>query len=767
MLGKYQEHHQGELPPEDHTGLRKGKIAEYAAGMPAVTQSLKHVAREGLVRGTAALLKLNQKDGFDCSSCAWPDPDEHRSTFEFCENGAKATASESTSQIIGRDFFQRNSVAEIAAHSDHWMEMQGRLAEPMFLRHGASHYEPVSWDAAFALVAEELNALRFPDQALFYTSGRASNEAAFLYQLFAREFGTNNLPDCSNMCHESSGTALLESIGVGKGTVTLDDFERARVIFVVGQNPGTNHPRMLSSLQGAARRGARIVAVNPLKEAGLLAFAHPQEPAGILGRKTPLASNFLQVRINGDMPLFQGIMKALLEREASAPGMVLDQDFIREHTTGFESLRSQVESIGWDFIEEHSGISRTDICEIASLLDRDTPFISCWAMGLTQHRNAVATIQQVVNLHLLLGAIGKEGAGLCPVRGHSNVQGDRTMGIWEKPPESFLQALESEFDFTAPRKPGRDTVSAIKAMHAGKAKVFIALGGNFLSAAPDTLYTAEALRKCALTVQVSTKLNRSHVVPGGQALILPCLVRSEKDIRGSGEQFVTVENSMGIVHRSLGHLRPISGKVRSEPAIVAGLASAVLGQTSSTPWSRFAEDYGLIRDRIANVIPGFQNFNTRILEPGGFYLPNAAKQRDFVVEGGKAPFLTAEFEALQLAPGQLILQTFRSHDQFNTTIYGLHDRYRGVLNERRVIFLNQDDMQDRSIQKEHPVDITSHFNGQQRQARQFLAIPYDIPRGCAAAYFPETNVLIPVDSIAEKSHTPTSKAVVITVAPSS
>ena len=755
-----------ELPPEDFTGIRKSDVAKYAAGLPAVTQSFKHVAREGIVRGTTSLLKLNQKNGFDCSSCAWPDPDDDRSSFEFCENGAKATASESTARKITRNFFEDNSITDIASHSDHWMELQGRLTEPMVLREDSAHYEPISWDEAFELVASELNSLSSPNQALFYTSGRASNEAAFLYQLFAREYGTNNLPDCSNMCHESSGTALREMIGVGKGTVTLGDFEQARVIFVVGQNPGTNHPRMLSSLQSAVRRGAKIVAVNPLKEAGLLAFAHPQEPAAVLGKKTPLASHFLQVKINGDMPLFQGIMKALLEREESAPGMVLDQEFIQEYTSGFEALRDHIRKISWDFIEEHSGISQTDICEVASLLDCDTPIISCWAMGMTQHRNAVASIQQIVNLHLLLGALGKEGAGLCPVRGHSNVQGDRTMGIWEKPPESFLRSLEMEFGFKVPREHGHDTVSAIKAMHTDKAKVFVALGGNFLSASPDTQYTAEALRKCNLTVQISTKLNRSHVVTGRQALILPCLVRSERDIQTGGEQFVTVENSMGIVHKTQGHLRPISSLVRSESSIISGIAKATLGEKSATPWYRFSANYSLIRDRIEKVIPGFEDFNSRILQPGGFYLPNAVKQRTFDVEGGRAPFVTAEFEPLHLKNGQLILQTFRSHDQFNTTIYGLDDRYRGILNERRVIFLNRDDMLERGISNEQPVDITSHFNGEERQANRFLAIHYDMPRGCAAAYFPETNVLVPVDSVADKSRTPTSKAVVITISSS-
>ena len=753
------------LNPETTTGnLKSTHPHEKAAGLPAVTQSLKHIGRESILRGTTSLLKMNQKGGFDCSSCAWPDPDDHRSAFEFCENGAKSTASETTSKKITDLFFIKYSVEQIAEKSDYWMERQGRLTQPMYLEKDSSHYLPISWEQAFEKIGMHLRNLENPNQALFYTSGRASNEAAFLYQLLARQYGTNNLPDCSNMCHESSGVALRESIGVGKGTVSLQDFDLAKVIFIFGQNPGTNHPRMLTTLQKAARQGATIVAVNPLKEAGLLAFSHPQEVDAFIGKSTPLADHFLQIKPNGDMPLLHGLMKAIFEKEAKDPCKHLDHSFIEEFTAGFEEVKKSVDSLEWSQIVEHSGISQEKIREIANLLTPRTPFISCWAMGLTQQQNAVATIQQISNLHLMLGALGRPGAGVCPVRGHSNVQGDRTMGIWEAAPESFLAALDKEFNFTSPREHGHHTVSAIEAMHNGEAKVFIALGGNFLSAAPDTEYTAEALRNCDLTVQISTKLNRSHVITGKEALILPCLVRSEKDLqREFGEQFVTVENSMGIVHSSEGHLPPISKHVMSETAIVANIAHHLFEGKSSTDWLGMARNYDRIRDHIENCIPGFDNFNSRVRKPGGFYLPNAVKDRKFNTHNQKANFVNAEFTPIQLQEDQFLLQTLRSHDQFNTTIYGLNDRYRGIHNERRIIFLNPQDMEKQKISPEQPVDITSYFSDKTRHAPNFLAIPYDLPRGCAAAYFPEANPLVPIDSFAEKSHTPTSKAVIVSI----
>ena len=750
--------------PEELGDLRRGRPAKSAAGLPAVTSSMKHAFREsGIGRAAASWIGLNQKNGFDCPSCAWPDPDGHRAKTEFCENGAKAVASEAANKNrCDAAFFEKWSVEELATQSDHWHELQGRLTEPVVLREGASHYEPIDWDEAFCLVADELNALDSPDEAVFYTSGRTVNEAAFLYQLFVRLFGTNNLPDCSNMCHESSGAALKPTIGIGKGTVSLDDFEKAEAIFIFGQNPGTNHPRMLSSLQAARRNGCRIVAVNPLKEAGLLGFAHPQEARGLLGMATPLTSQFLQVRLNGDMALLKGMQKAIIAEEEARPGES-SRSTLSWRTTqpGFEEWKKAIGGVSWDEVVLQSGLTREEIEAAARTYWEAGSVISCWAMGLTQHKTAVACIQEVVNLHLLCGNIGKPGAGLCPVRGHSNVQGDRTMGIATNMPTPFLDALGKEFAFAPPRETGMDTVESIRAMRAGSAKVFFALGGNFLSATPDVQAVAEGLQKCRLTVQVSTKLNRSHLVTGQKALILPCLGRSEKD----RDQFVTVENSMSIVHSSRGKLSPISDSVRSEPAIVAGIAKATLHEKDNIPWDTFAEDYSSIRSRIEKVVPGFDDFEKRVSEPGGFYLPNNAKKRVFADGESKVPFTIHPLEPIHLEDDQLLLMTIRSHDQFNTTIYGMDDRYRGIKNERRVIFLNAQDMADRGLSAEQPVDITSHWKGETREARLFLAIPYDLPKGCAAAYFPETNVLVPLDSTARKSNTPTSKSIVISIKP--
>jgi molybdopterin-dependent oxidoreductase alpha subunit len=752
-------------PPEEHTGLHIGTPSHAAAGVPAVLSSLNHVfGQAGVLRGTEAMLKLNQKNGFDCPSCAWPDPDDHRAATEFCENGAKAIAAEATTRKAGPEFFARHSITDLAAESDYWLEQQGRLMEPMLLERGASHYKPVSWDEAFAIIGAELNKLPTPDDGIFYTSGRASNEAAFLYQLFVRQFGTNNLPDCSNMCHESSGCALKESIGVGKGTVKLEDFDKADTIFVVGQNPGTNHPRMLSALQSAVRHGAKIISVNPLREAGLLGFKHPQEVSGMMGLATKLTTQFLQVKLNGDMALFRGLAKALLELEDERPGKVLDQVFLTDKTLGADAYMAQVKATSWEDVEKLSGISREDIRAAAEqTASGKRRVISCWAMGLTQHRNAVATIQEVAQVHLLLGAVGREGAGLCPVRGHSNVQGDRTMGIFEKMPDAFLDKLGEVFSFTPPRAHGYDTVMAIKAMHEQPGKVFIGLGGNFLSATPDTEFTATALRNCNLTAHISTKLNRSHLITGQRALILPCLGRSEMDFMGGKEQFVTVENSMGVVHMSRGSLRPAGDILLSETMIVARIAEASLQGRSHVPWRSFGEDYDLVREKIEAVIPGFTDFNEKVRKPGGFYLANSARDGKFDTPSGKAVFALNPLTALEPAPGQLVLQTFRSHDQFNTTIYGLHDRYRGISNERRIIFLNPEDMKQRGIRPVQPVDITSHWQGEKRLARNFLAIPYEMPAGSAAAYFPEANVLVPIDSTADQSNTPTSKGVLITL----
>ncbi|MEM9517201.1 MAG: FdhF/YdeP family oxidoreductase [Actinomycetota bacterium] len=756
----------GDRPPVDAGSPRVGAPKAWASGLPAVVSTAKHVVRDsGPIRGVRALKLLNQPDGFDCPSCAWPDPDGHRSFAEFCENGAKAAASEAMPQTIGAEFFAAHSVADLAAQTDYWHDRQGRLAEPMLLDAGDDHYRPVTWNDAFELIAAELHQLSDPNDAIFYTSGRTSNEAAFLYQLFVRHLGTNNLPDCSNMCHESSGAALGAAIGIGKGTVSLDDIHAADTIICVGQNPGTNHPRMLAALETAVQRGATIVAINPLKEAGLLGFAHPQRPRGLLGRTTDLAGQYLQPRVNGDMALFRGVAKAIIERGA------VDEDFVAEHTRGIEDYHALVASTDWGVVETMSGVQRAEIERLADTLMRgERRLVTCWAMGLTQHRNAVDTIREVVNVHLLLGAIGRPGAGLCPVRGHSNVQGDRTMGIFERMPADFHDRLDEVFDFRSPRAPGHDTADAIVAMHDEPGKVFIALGGNFAQASPDTDFTARALRNCALTVHVSTKLNRSHLVHGQRALILPCLGRSEIDERRAGPQFVTTENSMGIVERSQGRLAPPSPHLRSEVSIVAGIAAATVGDTSTIQWQRLADDYSRIRDLVERVVPGFDDYDRRASADGGFSLPNGAKERIWNTSTGRAGFGVAPLSVFEPTdPHRLVLQTSRSHDQFNTTIYGLDDRYRGVRGHRRVIYLNAADMAARGIKAMDTVDITSYWSGddgvvEERTAARFVAVPYDMPASTAMAYFPEANSLVPIGSTAEVSGTPTSKSVEIDVA---
>jgi molybdopterin-dependent oxidoreductase alpha subunit len=754
-------------PPEETTSPHISPPKTSAGGFPAVTASMMRVWREmGIGRGIRALLRLNQPGGIDCMSCAWADPDEGRGMVEFCENGAKALAWEADTDRAGPDFFARHTVVELSQQSDHWLGQQGRLTHPMLLPDGATHYQPIAWDAAFALISAELRALASPDEAIFYTSGRTSNEAAFLYQLFVRQFGSNNLPDCSNMCHESSGAALSPTIGIGKGTVRLDDFEKAQVIVILGQNPGTNHPRMLVALQRAKRAGAKIIAINPLPEAGLMRFKNPQEIGGLLGPGTALADLFLQVRINGDAALLKGLMKMLIEQEDGQPGSALDLAFIRANTDGFEPLAAHLRELDWNELVEQSGISHEQIVEAAELLRRSDRIIACWAMGLTQHRNAVPTIQEIVNLLLLRGSIGKPGAGACPVRGHSNVQGDRTMGIWERPKPEFLDKLQAVFGFEPPRKIGYDTVEAIHAMHDGRARVFFALGGNFLSATPDTEYTAAALRRCSLTVQVSTKLNRAHLVTGRQALILPCLGRSEIDIQAGGPQFVSCENSMGVIQSSQGNLSPASADLLSEPAIVVRMAQAMLGPRSQVAWISLVGNYDRIRDLIEQVVPGFERYNERVRKPGGFYLPNEPRQGNFPTKIGKACFCVHPLSEIRLEPGQLLMTTIRSHDQFNTTVYGLDDRYRGIHNGRRVIFMNADDLREQGLTAGQAVDLTSYFQGQARIARRFFIVSYDIPRRCAASYFPETNVLVPIGSVAETSNTPTSKSIVIRVTPS-
>jgi molybdopterin-dependent oxidoreductase alpha subunit len=751
-------------PPEEKSSVEIDSISKTAGGIPAIISTLKSSWSEmGLIRGARTLLQINQPGGVDCPGCAWPEPDGKRSYFEFCENGAKHVADEATTKRVTPEFFETWSVADLSKQSDYWLGAQGRITHPMFLRTRATHYEPITWDDAFNLLAGELNALNYPDQAIFYTSGRTSNEAAFLYQLFARQFGTNNLPDCSNMCHESSGSALNETIGIGKGTVTLEDFDRAQAIFVIGQNPGTNHPRMLTALQRAKQNGCKLVHINPLPEVGMTRFKHPQDVVGLLGGGTPLADLFLQVRINGDVALLKGVMKDVLAQEERTPGQVLDHEFINQSTTGFEEFAAALRKAHWGDIIEQCGVAKTRIEDAARIFVLSERTIFCWAMGLTQHRNAVANIQEIVNLMLLRGQIGKPGAGLCPVRGHSNVQGDRTMGIWERPPSAFLDRLGAEFDFEPPRKDGYDTVNAIQAMHAGAAKIFFALGGNFLSATPDTEFTADALRRCRLTAHVSTKLNRSHLITGEQALILPCLGRTEIDAQESGPQFVSTENSMGVVQMSRGSLEPASPQLLSEPQIVARMARATLGDRATVSWEELIKDYDQIRTLIERVVPGFENYKARVREPGGFYLPNSTRERVFNTASRKAVFTIHELPDHDLKPDQFLMMTIRSHDQFNTSVYSLNDRYRGIHNGRRVVFLNKDDMRLAGLHPQQVVDLVSHFEGEQRVAHRFVVVPYDIPRRCAATYFPEANVLVPVRSVAEKSNTPTSKSVVISI----
>ncbi|RMG24947.1 MAG: hypothetical protein D6730_11725 [Bacteroidetes bacterium] len=756
-----------ELPPEQPERLKIKARASLAGGLAAVKAAANHVLREmGVFRGSSTLMKVNQMQGFDCPGCAWPDPDDHRSGLgEYCENGAKAIAEEATLRRVTPDFFKRYSVEELSRQTDHWLGRRGRLTHPMLLRKGATHYEPVSWEEAFELIASELHALASPDEAVFYTSGRTSNEAAFLYQLFVRHFGTNNLPDCSNMCHESSGVGLSQTLGIGKGSVTLEDLHQAEVIVVAGQNPGTNHPRMLTALQKCKRNGGKIISINPLPETGLMRFQHPQHPTELLGGGTALTDVFLQLRINSDVALAKALMLLMLQAEEEAPGSVFDLEFIRTHTQGYEALIEDLRRQDFQQLLQACGVQEAALRQAADLLIRHQKIIICWAMGLTQHKNGVDNIREMVNLLLLKGSIGKPGAGTCPVRGHSNVQGDRTMGIWEKPKPEFLDRLQQYFGFEPPRHHGMNTVEAIEAMHAGKVGVFFAMGGNFLSATPDTSYTARGLRNCRLTVQVSTKLNRSHLVHGQQALILPCLGRSERDVQKSGPQFVSVENSMGVVHASRGHLKPASRHLLSEPAIVARLAAATLGEHSKVDWAALADNYDRIREAIEACVPGFEDYNRRVRQPGGFYLPNGAREGKFHTSTGKAHFSVVPLPRHSLQAGEYLMMTVRSHDQYNTTIYGLDDRYRGIFNARRVVLMNEADMQTAGLKSAQLVHLSSNYKGELRQARNFRVVPFDIPAGCVATYFPEANVLVPVYEKAEGSDTPASKSIVVRIAP--
>ncbi|UZJ23814.1 FdhF/YdeP family oxidoreductase [Rhodococcus antarcticus] len=756
----------------DEADLEVTKRKDYAAGVPAVAVSLKRGLEEmGLLRTTRTLLKLNQRDGFDCPGCAWPERPGGRKIAEFCENGAKAVSEEATLRRVTPKFFAEHSVEELRTKSGYWLGQQGRLTHPMVLREGATHYEPISWDGAFTLIADELNGLASPDEAIFYTSGRTSNEAAFTYQLFVRSFGTNNMPDCSNMCHESSGAALSSSIGIGKGSVSVTDVEEADLIIIAGQNPGTNHPRMLSNLEIAKGRGAKIVAINPLPEAGLRRFKDPQKVNGVLGSGVEMADEFLQIRLSGDLALFQALGRMLLEAEDANPGTVVDRAFIDEHCHGFAEYEAAIRTVDYDTVLEATGLQLSEIRTLADMMITSERTVLCWAMGLTQQKDAVATIEEAVNLLLLRGMMGKPGAGVCPVRGHSNVQGDRTMGIWEKMPDEFLDALDTEFRITSPREHGVDTVDAIRAMRDGAARVFVGMGGNFAHATSDTAVCEAALQGCSLTVQISTKLNRSHVVPGRTAIILPTLGRTERDVQASGKQKVSVEDSMSMVHLSRGGLEPASEYLRSEVSIVCRMALATLGEDHVVPWRTFEGDYDTIRDSVSRVITGFDDFNTRVRQPDGFLLPHPPRDsRSFPTTTGKANFATNPLTWLPTPEGRVILQTLRSHDQYNTTIYGLDDRYRGVKNARKVIFMNPADIASLGLVDEAAVNLVSEWTladgtVEERRADGFRVVSYSTPQGNAAAYYPETNPLIPLDHVATTSNTPVSKGVVVRVEP--
>ena len=742
------------VTPADLNSLRLTKVKTTAAGIPAAVSSLNHGIRKmGVSKTIKTLLMVNQKDGFDCPGCAWPDPN-HRTSFEFCENGAKAVADEAMKAKVNPRFFKEYDVPSLLKKSDFWLNKQGRIAHPMVLRPGGTNYEPISWEDAFDLISESISSMDHPTRGVYYTSGRTSNEAAFLYQALVRSLGTNNLPDCSNMCHESSGKALGSTIGIGKGTVHLEDFNKSDLILVIGQNPGTNHPRMLTALRDAKRNGSKIVNINPLPETGLSRFKHPQEYMEMDLTSTQLSDMHIQVKIGGDAALFQGVIKHLLDTNN------FDSKFIQSHTIQFDELKSHLESFSWDQAVLDSGISKNEIIQFAEMCSESNATIACWAMGLTQHRNGVAVIQEVVNLLLLGGHIGRPGAGVCPVRGHSNVQGDRTVGIWEAPSKNFLEAMENGLGFELPKTHGYDVVESIRAMENEKVDVFICMGGNFLSATPDTRRTAKAIKNIELTVQISTKLNRSHLITGKSALILPVLGRTEMDIQSSKKQFVTVENSMGVVHKSEGKLKPASSTLMSEPSIVSELGHRL--SPGHLSWRTLSSNYDLIRDLMANSLNGFENYNERVRQENGFLLPNSPRDElKFNTPSGKAVFSSNPLPDVSIKDDQFVLMTMRSHDQYNTTIYGLHDRYRGIHGNRRIILMNALDMAENGLKTRDIIHLQSHFNGTVRHSKKWIVVAYDIPKGNMGAYFPEANELVPLDSVADKSNTPTSKWIVV------
>lgn len=745
------------------TGLRLKEPMQISAGFTGVKEAMRHTFKEmGIVRSMKTLLEMNQEDGFRCPSCAWPVPEHPSKIAEYCENGAKALADEATRDHIGAEFFAKHSVEELSQLSDYELNKLGRVVEPLVLKPGKVHYEPISWQDAFELIADELHQLKDPNEAIFYTSGRSSNEAAFLYGMFARAFGTNNMPDCSNMCHESSGVALSQTLGIGKGSVTLDDLYGAEVVLVVGQNPGTNHPRMLSALEKCKKNGGKVISINPLEETGLVNFKNPQNVSDMLGSGQPMADVHLPVRINEDVALAKLILKKLVALDAKNSN-VLDHPFIVEYVEGYDALIEDLRQYDEEFLQRRTGVSMRKIDQVAQLLAENSKIIVCWAMGLTQHKNAVECIQEYVNILLLKGAIGKPFAGTCPVRGHSNVQGDRSVGIMHYVNKTLNEKIREHLNFDPPTEPGYDTVHAIQAMHDEKAKVFICLGGNFVMAASDTAYTAKAVQNCSLTVQISTKLNRSHLITGRTALLLPTFGRSEKDEKNGTAQFLTMESSTGKVRQSKGILKPASEHIKSEPEITALMAHAYFKGNHSMDWFALGQNYDLIRELIDKTVKGFENTSERS-KGFGYYLPNNVRERDFrMLPNGMARLTINTLPEHNLQPDELLLMTIRSHDQFNTTIYGLNDRYRGIHNERRVVFMNKKDMAKRNLQRLDVVNLHSNYGGVKRTAEQFLVVPYNIPKGNMAAYFPETNLLVPIDQFADKSQTPISKSIKIVV----
>lgn len=745
------------------SSLNKDQIA---GGLPSIVSTLEHTLSEmNPYRTFQCLKKVNQQEGFDCPGCAWPEPKERKKRIEFCENGAKAIADEATQKKITSQFFKKYSLSHLLKESEFWLGKQGRLTQPMLLNRKKDRYDPLSWELAYELIAEELSKLNSPHEAAFYTSGRTSNEAAFLYQLFARSIGTNNLPDCSNLCHESSGVGLTEVIGIGKGTVSLEDFDFADTILIIGQNPGTNHPRMLSTLQKAARRGCQIITINPLREAGTNLFKHPQEVMHLLTPPTQISTFHLPVKINGDDALLKGIIKEILTLDEIENGKIINHSFINQHTVGFESFSDYIKKIEWDAISNRSGLSVDLIKRASQIISQSKSMICCWAMGVTQHKNSVAIVQEIVNLLLLGGHFGRAGAGACPVRGHSNVQGDRTMGITSNPNPIFLESLKKHYQFEPPTQMGLTATQTIEAMLRDEIKFFMCMGGNFLSASPDTEITAKALQKCQLTVQISTKLNRSHLICGNKALILPALARTEKDMKSQILQVITVENSMGFIHPSKGHLNPASPFLKSEIEIICDLALKVFQNKTSIPWNTFPIHYDEIRNHIEKIIPGFDNFNNKIRE-GGFSLFNPVRDRlSFLTSDKKAHFTCHPLEKGIDVLKYYQLMTLRSHDQYNSTIYGLNDRYRGIKSNRHVVFMNEEDIKNEGLSAGQKINLVSHFNEKIRKVENFLIVPYQIPKKCLAAYFPECNPLIPLESVADKSLTPTYKSVAVTIEP--